>query len=142
MLLAGCNVGYLARGAYEEARVLWNRKPIPLVIANPDLAPEIRVKLETVLAVRDFARDHDLIVVLKGHRTLVVKPDGEVWVNTTGNPGMATGGTGDVLTGITAGLVAQNPKRPFEAVIAAEKGPAKVNPNSPNQTSNPGNKQN
>ena len=42
---------------------------------------------------RKFAHEHDLIVVLKGHRTLVVRPDGEAWVNTTGNPGMSTGGT-------------------------------------------------
>ena len=52
---------------------------------------------------RKFAREHELIVVLKGHRTLVVRPDGEAWVNTTGNPGMATGGTGDILTGIIGG---------------------------------------
>jgi len=56
-VLAGCNIGYIARGAYEEARILWNRKPIPQVVANPELAPEIRQRLETVLAVRDFARD-------------------------------------------------------------------------------------
>jgi NAD(P)H-hydrate epimerase len=68
---------------------------------------------------REFARDHDLIVVLKGHRTLVVKPSGEAWVNTTGNPGMATGGTGDILTGMTAGLIAQSPKNAFEATLAA-----------------------
>jgi len=68
---------------------------------------------------RRFARKHGLIVVLKGHRTLVVKPDGEAWVNVTGNPGMATGGTGDILTGMIAGQIAQNPKRAFEAVIAA-----------------------
>src|SRR5271165_2728267 len=56
---------------------------------------------------RAFARDHELIVVLKGHRTLVVQPDGEVWVNTTGNPGMSTGGTGDILTGMVAAMIAQ-----------------------------------
>jgi ADP-dependent NAD(P)H-hydrate dehydratase / NAD(P)H-hydrate epimerase len=56
---------------------------------------------------RRFAREHDLTVVLKGNRTLVVQPDGEAWVNTTGNPGMSTGGTGDILTGMTAGLIAQ-----------------------------------
>ncbi len=56
--LAGCNLSYITRGAYEEARILWNRQPIPQVIANPKLAPEIRTRLETVLAVRDFARDH------------------------------------------------------------------------------------
>jgi hydroxyethylthiazole kinase-like uncharacterized protein yjeF len=68
---------------------------------------------------RKFAREHELIVVLKGHRTLVVQPDGEAWVNTTGNPGMATGGTGDILTGMVAGMIAQNPKQAFLAVLAA-----------------------
>lgn len=68
---------------------------------------------------REFAREHELIVVLKGHRTLVVQPDGEAWVNTTGNPGMATGGTGDILTGITAGMIAQEPKNALAAVLAA-----------------------
>jgi ADP-dependent NAD(P)H-hydrate dehydratase / NAD(P)H-hydrate epimerase len=68
---------------------------------------------------RKFAREHDLILVLKGHRTLVVRPDGEAWVNTTGNPGMATGGTGDILTGMVAGMIAQHPKDAFAAVLAA-----------------------
>jgi ADP-dependent NAD(P)H-hydrate dehydratase / NAD(P)H-hydrate epimerase len=68
---------------------------------------------------RRFAAEHRVIVVLKGHRTLVAQPDGTVWVNTTGNPGMATGGTGDILTGMVAGLIAQNPDRIAEAVIAA-----------------------
>src|SRR6266478_4431717 len=63
---------------------------------------------------RKFAREHQLIVVLKGHRTLVVQPDAEAWVNTTGNPGMATGGTGDILTGMVAGMMAQHTKHPFE----------------------------
>jgi NAD(P)H-hydrate epimerase len=68
---------------------------------------------------RSFAREHELIVVLKGHRTLVAQPDGTVWVNTTGNPGMATGGTGDILTGVVAGLIAQHPDHVADAVIAA-----------------------
>jgi hydroxyethylthiazole kinase-like uncharacterized protein yjeF len=68
---------------------------------------------------RTFAREHELIVVLKGNRTLVAAPDGTTWVNTTGNPGMATGGTGDILTGMVAGLMAQHPPQPFEAVTAA-----------------------
>jgi ADP-dependent NAD(P)H-hydrate dehydratase / NAD(P)H-hydrate epimerase len=68
---------------------------------------------------RKFAREHELIVVLKGHRTLVVRPDGEAWVNTTGNPGMATGGTGDILTGMVAGMIAQNSEEAFAAVLAA-----------------------
>ena len=60
---------------------------------------------------RKFAREHELIVVLKGHRTLVVQPDGEAWANTTGNPGMSTGGTGDILTGMIAGMIAQHQKK-------------------------------
>jgi ADP-dependent NAD(P)H-hydrate dehydratase / NAD(P)H-hydrate epimerase len=77
------------------------------------------VQNDRVQVARTFARDHELIVVLKGHRTLIAHPDGTVWVNTTGNPGMATGGTGDILTGMVAGLVAQHPKDIFEAVLAA-----------------------
>ncbi len=68
---------------------------------------------------RQFARKHNLIVVLKGYRTLVVQPDGEAWVNTTGNPGMSTGGTGDILTGMVAGMIAQHPNQPMLAVCAA-----------------------
>jgi ADP-dependent NAD(P)H-hydrate dehydratase / NAD(P)H-hydrate epimerase len=68
---------------------------------------------------RRFAREHEMIVVLKGHRKLVVEPGGEAWVNTTGNPGMATGGTGDILTGMVAGMTAQSPKDALGAVLAA-----------------------
>jgi ADP-dependent NAD(P)H-hydrate dehydratase / NAD(P)H-hydrate epimerase len=68
---------------------------------------------------RKFAREHGLIVVLKGHRTLIASPEGEVWANPTGNPGMATGGTGDVLTGMVAGLIAQHPERVLEATVLA-----------------------
>jgi hydroxyethylthiazole kinase-like uncharacterized protein yjeF len=77
------------------------------------------VQRDRIKIARSFAHDHQLIVVLKGHRTLIAHPDGAVWVNTTGNAGMATGGTGDILTGITAGIIAQNPKRVLEATVAA-----------------------
>ena len=68
---------------------------------------------------RKFAHEHELIVVLKGHRTLTAAPDGTVWVNSTGNPGMATGGTGDVLTGMVAGLIAQHPDEVLKAAALA-----------------------
>ena len=68
---------------------------------------------------RNFARTQELIVVLKGHRTLIAAPDGTVWVNATGNPGMATGGTGDILTGMVAGMIAQHPQRALEAAALA-----------------------
>ena len=73
---------------------------------------------------RKFATEHKCILVLKGHRTLVALPDGRIWVNTTGNPGMASGGSGDVLTGMVTGLMAQahtmkDDGRWARAVIAA-----------------------
>jgi NAD(P)H-hydrate epimerase len=68
---------------------------------------------------RTFAAQRKATVVLKGERTLVAFQDGEVWVNPTGSPAMATGGTGDVLTGMIAGMLAQFPKHPREAVAAA-----------------------
>jgi NAD(P)H-hydrate epimerase len=68
---------------------------------------------------REFARKYKVNLVLKGFRTLTAAPDGKVWVNPTGNPGMATGGTGDVLTGMMAGLVAQYRDRPLGDVAAA-----------------------
>ena len=74
---------------------------------------------DRVRAARDFATRHGCILVLKGSRTLTAAPDGEVYVNPTGNAGMATGGTGDVLTGMLAGLLAQKPDDPLGAAIAA-----------------------
>jgi NAD(P)H-hydrate epimerase len=56
---------------------------------------------------RKFATEHELILVLKGWRTLVAHPDGRTAVNLTGNPGMAKGGSGDVLTGLVAGMLSQ-----------------------------------
>jgi ADP-dependent NAD(P)H-hydrate dehydratase / NAD(P)H-hydrate epimerase len=67
---------------------------------------------------RDFATRHGIITVLKGNRTLVAQADGKVWVNPTGNPGMASGGMGDILTGLVAGMLGQT-KNASMAVLAA-----------------------
>jgi NAD(P)H-hydrate epimerase len=56
---------------------------------------------------REFAQSHRVHVILKGHRTIVASPDGALALNLTGNPGMATGGTGDVLLGAVAGWFGQ-----------------------------------
>ena len=68
---------------------------------------------------RDFAERLGMTLVLKGARTLIAHPDGRVAVNTTGNPAMAKGGSGDLLTGLVAGLLAQHPAQAGLAVEAA-----------------------
>ncbi len=73
-------------------------------------------RLETA---RTFAQRNGVTLVLKGARTLVAHPDGSVAVNTSGNPGMAKGGSGDLLTGIIAATLAQHPENPAQAVEAA-----------------------
>jgi hydroxyethylthiazole kinase-like uncharacterized protein yjeF len=65
------------------------------------------VEADRVGLARRFATEHKLTLVLKGWRTLVAHPDGRVAVNTTGNPAMAKGGSGDILTGIVAAMLAQ-----------------------------------
>jgi hydroxyethylthiazole kinase-like uncharacterized protein yjeF len=68
---------------------------------------------------RTFARDRNVCLVLKGQGTLIALPDGQVWVNPTGSPSMAKGGTGDILTGMVSGMVAQHPEDIATAVRAA-----------------------
>ncbi|HZS55380.1 MAG TPA: NAD(P)H-hydrate dehydratase [Bryobacteraceae bacterium] len=77
------------------------------------------VQADRLGTARHFARESGTAVVLKGDRTIVNFPDGEVWVNPTGSPALATGGTGDILTGMIAGLVAQHPPDWRAAVVAA-----------------------
>lgn len=65
---------------------------------------------------RDFARTYGVVVVLKGAHTAVATPQGDVHFNATGNPGLSTGGTGDVLTGVLTALLAQG-YDPVEAAV-------------------------
>ncbi len=60
-----------------------------------------------------------MFLVLKGYRTLLATPEGRVLVNLTGTPAMASGGTGDVLTGLVAGFLSEFPQAPMEQAIAA-----------------------
>lgn len=71
-----------------------------------------------MMRLKNLAEFYGLVLVLKGAHTAVAGPDGSVWFNTTGNPGMATGGSGDVLTGLITGLVAQG----YDSFVAARMG--------------------
>ena len=82
------------------------------LIGEPDLSPAACRQ-----AARQFAEQHEVIIVLKGHQTLVTDGSDE-FQNTTGNPGMATGGSGDVLTGVITALAGQG-YTPMEATVLA-----------------------
>lgn len=75
-------------------------------------------EFDRLSAARNFAREHGCVLVLKGHRTIVAAPDGRAAVNTTGNSGMAKGGSGDVLSGMILSLLGQGAGA-FEAACAA-----------------------
>ncbi|MFZ5517161.1 MAG: NAD(P)H-hydrate dehydratase [Candidatus Zhuqueibacterota bacterium] len=68
--------------------------------------PVVDIEKNRFQIVRDLAKQWGKVIVLKGGPTLIAAPDGKVFINSSGNPGMATGGSGDVLTGIIAGLMA------------------------------------
>jgi hydroxyethylthiazole kinase-like uncharacterized protein yjeF len=77
------------------------------------------VQADRIGTARTFATGRGVTLVLKGQRTLLAFPDGRVWINPTGTPAMGTGGTGDILTGLIAGFLAQFPERADQAVAAA-----------------------
>ena len=106
----------LAKLAKERMLVL---TPHPGEMARLAGIPVAEVQADRLGVARDFAQRNGVTLVLKGARTLIAHPDGRVAVNTTGNPGMAKGGSGDLLTGLIAGLLAQYPNDPAQAVEAA-----------------------
>jgi ADP-dependent NAD(P)H-hydrate dehydratase / NAD(P)H-hydrate epimerase len=77
------------------------------------------IQADRIGQARSFATERGVYLVLKGNRSLIAFPDGSVWINPTGSPSMATGGTGDVLTGMIAGLLAQFPNQLENALLAA-----------------------
>lgn len=76
------------------------------------------VQRDRVGVAREFVKAHPSLLILKGARTLITRDDGTVFVNPTGNPGMATAGSGDVLSGVVGALLAQG-LMPTDAAIAA-----------------------
>ena len=78
-----------------------------------------QIQSDRVGVARALSQQRRVTVVLKGEGTLVAFPDGRVWINPTGSPAMATAGTGDILTGMIAGLLGQFPDDPERAIAAA-----------------------
>jgi hydroxyethylthiazole kinase-like uncharacterized protein yjeF len=77
------------------------------------------VQRSRIAVARKLASDRNVVVVLKGERTVIAFPDGRAWINPSGSPALATGGTGDILTGLIAGMVAQFPDDAETAIRAA-----------------------
>jgi len=77
------------------------------------------IQADRISSARSLAESWKVVVVLKGERTLIAFPDGRVWVNPTGSPAMAKGGTGDILTGMVSGLTGQFPDDTDRAIAAA-----------------------
>ena len=75
------------------------------------------LEADRIRTAQQFASEHNLTLVFKGAPTVTGLVNGDVWINSTGNPGMATGGMGDVLTGIIAGLMAQGHSNETAAVL-------------------------
>ncbi len=113
----------LARWPEEITRIAKGRTivltPHPGEMARLAGITTAEVQADRLGVARGFAERHGVILVLKGARTLIAHPDGSVAVNTSGNPGMAKGGSGDVLTGLIAGVLAQHADEPARAVEAA-----------------------
>ncbi|HHV96984.1 MAG TPA: NAD(P)H-hydrate dehydratase [Clostridiaceae bacterium] len=107
----------------RDVSILGKLKTKAVVTPHPgEMARLTNLSIEEIQAnrvetARNFACRWGVVTVLKGWRTIVGLPDGTIFINTSGNPGMATAGTGDVLTGIIAGLIAQG-LTPEQAAVA------------------------
>jgi NAD(P)H-hydrate epimerase len=98
--------------AAQPKTLLATKRPLILTPHPGEMARLIQsttqeVQEDRIGVSRNFSQSHRVYLTLKGHRTLIATPKGEVFINPTGNPGMASGGTGDVLTGMIGGLICQ-----------------------------------
>ena len=97
----------------DDVSILKGVKSRAVITPHPgEMARLLRISIAEVQSQRekvaqDFSREYGVTVVLKGHRTVVSEPDGNYYVNRTGNPGMATAGVGDILTGMIASFLGQ-----------------------------------
>ena len=96
-------------GIAENIDILKEAEKPVVLTPHPGEFAKVGGKLENgrVQGAREFAKEYNCILVLKGHRTVTALPDGRVYINTTGGPAMAKGGSGDVLAGMVTALVGQ-----------------------------------
>jgi NAD(P)H-hydrate epimerase len=116
MVLDADALGAEVRGAPGRVRVL---TPHPGEMARITGLTVAEIQKDRLAAARTLATARGVTVVLKGQRTVMAFADGRVWINPTGTPAMGKGGSGDILTGLIAGFLAQFPRQPDEAVAAA-----------------------
>ncbi len=104
-----------ADGLFALAGGRWERSPeLPVPVLTPHPGEMRRLEEDESASAAPpwerasaYAREQGCVLILKGAPTVIAAPDGQVWVNPTGNPGLATGGSGDALTGILAALLGQ-----------------------------------
>ena len=113
-----------ADGLNALAGVEWDGRSLVLTPHPGEMArltgrTPAEVQADRIGVAREFATRRGVTLVLKGQRTLVALPDGRVRINPTGTPAMASGGSGDILTGLIAGLLAQFPQAAEDTIAAA-----------------------
>jgi NAD(P)H-hydrate epimerase len=92
--------------------------PHPGEMARLVSSTAARISRDRVEAAAKFASSRQVHVILKGYRSVIASPSGQILINSTGNPGMGSGGTGDLLTGMVGGLLSQG-RTPLEAAAGA-----------------------
>jgi hydroxyethylthiazole kinase-like uncharacterized protein yjeF len=95
------------RGMLSGARAHMILTPHPGEMARLLGSDTASVQADRIATARSYATQYGCVLVLKGARSVIAGPDGSVWINPTGNPGMASGGMGDALSGILGALLAQ-----------------------------------
>jgi ADP-dependent NAD(P)H-hydrate dehydratase / NAD(P)H-hydrate epimerase len=119
------------QGAADELRPDNEVGPLAVRVLTPhpgEMArligvPTGQIQSNRLLLARKTANETQTLMVLKGHRTVIANPRGEYWINTTGNPGMAKGGSGDVLSGIVAAMLAQFTQMEDSSFMPQEEDP-------------------
>jgi hydroxyethylthiazole kinase-like uncharacterized protein yjeF len=119
MVVDADGLNCLARGEWRGTKALRVLTPHPGEMSRLSGQSIADIQRDRMAAARAFACERRITLVLKGEGTLIAFEDGRVWVNPTGSPAMATGGTGDILTGMISGLIGQFPHDAERAVAGA-----------------------